>query len=254
MFGGSGTVSVNMTDKFRRITYNELDPNIYEIVKFFKNTDPDQLCEAYEFYVNYWNLGKTREEEYYKFRENYRENPHIFKLFVLSKHSFSSLIRFNNGVFNMPWGRRGGPSTVLFRTIRKYNELLQGIKLSNKCYQDYLKYCFDKGEEYCDRSIFYFDPPYYASGANVYAPPWSKVEEKAFIKTLDSLNERGIKFVLSNTLRHRNKKNPYLKRFIKQNNFTVICPSFGTKGQGYTLNRATDTIDNQTHEILLKNF
>lgn len=243
-----------MLDKFRRVTYNELDPNIYSIVKFFKNTDPDQLCDAYQFYVDKWNLGKHNEDEYYQFREDYNENPHIFKLFVLSKHSFSSLIRFNSGVFNMPWGRRGGTSTVLFRTIRKYHELLQNVKLSNKCYQEYLRYYLEKGDEYVKRSVFYFDPPYLASGDNVYAPPWSIEEEKAFIQTLDDLNRRGIKFVLSNTLQHRKKKNPYLRRFIKQNNFTVICPEFDTSGQAYTLNRAADNGDNQTVEILLKNF
>ena len=47
-------------------------------------------------------------------------------------------------------------------------------------------------------------------------------DEKRLLNFLDSLNEKGIKFMLSNVLEHKDKKNTLLNDWINKNGYEVI--------------------------------
>ena len=68
-----------------------------------------------------------------------------------------------------------------------------------------------------DGDFVYVDPPYLITVAD-YNKFWSEDEEKDLLNLLDSLNDRGIKFGLSNVLEHHGKENTLLKEWSKKYN------------------------------------
>ena len=269
VFGGSGTVGINMLDIAKIVRYNELDSNVFSILRRLQSANtPEQIADGLDYHVNKWGLGKgvsdrdkaKKEKAYYKFRSYYNENPGPFKLWVLSKHSFSSLIRFNgSGEFNYPWGKRGFvKSDSRDNKIADWLERFKKVRMSRMSYQKYLKRTLYNPKYMEGRSqVFYFDPPYLASGANVYNNDWTKEDEKELLDHLQYMLDSDIKFMLSNVLKHKHHVNNILKHWIKKNSdrLNVKFPEFTGKGQAYVLNRAAESDRfNNTIEVIVTNL
>lgn len=250
VFGGSGTVAMNIGSKI--VHYNELDKMVYGIIKHLKHApDHKKIISLLDKTIAKHRLSATNVKAYEDFVRFYNKNPSMFLLWVLSKHGFSSLIRFNNsGQFNLPFGKRSPQkSGSRNQWIQDFWERLQKIRLHNKTYLQYVKDALPVAN---DKHVFYFDPPYLATGANVYKGKWTQVDDDKLMSLCDFLNSRGLKFVLSNVFQHRGHKNEKLIRWSKQ--YTVHFPKFKTTGEAYSLNRAYDTKPNETIEVLIKNF
>ena len=87
---------------------------------------------------------------------------------------------------------------------------------------------FEKMWEHINKNTFiYLDPPYlitlgsYNDGKRGFNG-WDEKEELRLLKFLNKLNSKGIKFMLSNVLEHKEKKNKILIDWIKENNYRVI--------------------------------
>lgn len=87
---------------------------------------------------------------------------------------------------------------------------------------------FEKMCEHINKKTFvYLDPPYlitlgsYNDGKRGFNG-WNEKEEIRLLKFLEKLNSKGIKFMLSNVLEHKEKKNEILIDWIKKNNLRVI--------------------------------
>lgn len=253
VFGGSGTVGLNMPIA-KTVHINELDPNVYGVLLHLKSRATwQEIVKQLDATIRKHKLGNTREYEdaYYRFRSKFNKSPNWFDLWVLSKHSFSSLIRFNKtSGFDLPFGFRS-PQKSKSRDfwIQQFWTRLQSVKLHNKTYLQYVKHAIRKA----DRShVFYFDPPYLASGANVYIGEWTEADDQKLRDLLDYMNKIGLRWVLSNVTKHRGHKNKPLAKWMKQYNYSY--PAFTGKGELYSLNRAADTKDNGTVEVIIKNF
>ena len=61
----------------------------------------------------------------------------------------------------------------------------------------------------------YFDPPYLITNSE-YNSRWSEVNERRLYTYLDLLNEKGVKWGLSNMLRHKGKNNDLLEKWSKR--------------------------------------
>ena len=78
-----------------------------------------------------------------------------------------------------------------------------------------------------NNSFVYCDPPYlitlgsYNDGKRGFNG-WNEDDEKRLLSYLEKLNVKGVKFMLSNVLEHKEKKNSLLIEWIKKNNFKVI--------------------------------
>lgn len=73
-----------------------------------------------------------------------------------------------------------------------------------------------------DKSVVYCDPPYLITTATYNEKAgWTEKNEIDLLKLLDSLNERNIKFALSNVLKHEGKENVLLARWIGQRDYHV---------------------------------
>lgn len=250
VFGGSGTVSANVSCE--TIRYNELDQYIFDIIRMLRDTPPQELIKEYNKVVRRFKLNPKNPDAYYRFRTHYRRNPDLLKLFVLSKHSFSSQIRFSKKGFDMPFGKRGGLlSGRMVKTFNEFHSNMQGVKLSRLGAASFVQKCISKYEP--KGTVFYFDPPYLASGANVYRPKWTVEHEIQLLKLLDYLDSNGYKFILSNVTKHGKHVNSILEKWMKS--YKVAYPKFAGKGEGYVIHRAASSIkNNKTVEVLVTNF
>jgi DNA adenine methylase Dam len=254
VFGGSGVIALNALGQGKKVHYNEYDKNVFSIMEFIKTTsESDKLIKLLNTEIKRNKLGREAQDEdaYYRYRQRCNKNMTPDRLWVLSKHSFSSLIRFNaEGEFNLPFGfRTSNPSNSRDAHITEIWNRLQNIKLHNLCYLQYVKKAIKKIDK---NHVFYFDPPYSASGDNVYEGNWNKDNDLKLFSMLDYLDGLGIRWILSNCVQHRGHKNKELAKWMKQ--YKVIYPEFRTKGEAYTLNRAVDNKLNNTVEVIVKNY
>jgi site-specific DNA-adenine methylase len=80
--------------------------------------------------------------------------------------------------------------------------------------------------------FIYLDPPYLITNAT-YNSIWSKQKENELFQTLDFLNERGIKWALSNIIESKGNININLKSWIEKNKYTIHELDFNYKNSNY---------------------
>ena len=76
-------------------------------------------------------------------------------------------------------------------------------------------------------TVFYFDPPYFITNAAYNdgkrgLDDWTANEESKLLSTLSMLNLNGYKFMLSNVIEHKGKKNHLLTEWIKAVSYTHL--------------------------------
>lgn len=252
VFGGSATVALNMVGHGSKIHYNDHDTRIYEIFKVLQSMEYDDIIKQLDKTISKHRLNRQDNEAFLKFREHYNKKPDPFLLWVLSKHSFSSLIRFSDNGFNMPFGKRSPTKSDRrdFAIQQAHTKLLK-VKLHNLTYLKYVEKAIKKAD---DTHVFYFDPPYLASGDNVYEGDWTEENERKLLQLLDYMDDKGLRWMLSNVTHHREHKNKILIKWLRSRDYSVIKPNFNKVGEGYILNRATTSDANNTREVLVKNY
>ena len=240
-FGGSAVVSINYKGKNKTI-YNEYNPNIYNLVKLFKDNNFDVLDEYIQNTVDKYDLktGKKRKnfnsedafledtnlkkERYNKFRAQYNGaigGRKYLDLYILSIFSCNHLIRFNTkDEFNASFGSNGNYNENLKNKIKDGIEGLKGIELLNKDFFDLDFSVLSKN------SFVYVDPPYLNTTA-VYNEKrayggWNIDSDYRLFKVLEELNNRGIKWGFSNVFINRGISNDHLIKWCEDNNWNVL--------------------------------
>lgn len=240
-FGGSAVVSINYKGKNKTI-YNEYNPNIYNLVKLFKDNNFDVLDEYIQNTVDKYDLktGKKRKnfdsedafledmnlkkERYNKFRAQYNGaigGSNYLDLYILSIFSCNHLIRFNTkDEFNASFGSDGNYNENLKNKIKDGIEGLKGIELLNKDFFDLDLSILSKN------SFVYVDPPYLNTTA-VYNEKrayggWNIDSDYRLFKVLEELNNRGIKWGFSNVFINRGISNDHLIKWCEDNDWNVL--------------------------------
>ena len=90
----------------------------------------------------------------------------------------------------------------------------------------------------------YLDPPYLIANSE-YNKLWNEESEIRMIKVLDQLNEKNIKFAISNILYHRKKTNGTFNEWAKKYNIVKIKSNYIS----YHDNTKKDSV-----EVLVKNY
>lgn len=233
-FGGSGVVSMNYKAKTK--IYNELNPNIVELVKIMVNNKPEELDKYWKDKVEYYKLPKQstkrknlndekffkeRQNNYNKMREDYNNSKErdYRDLFLLSCYSINHLIRFNGeSEFNASSGN-DSYNDVNLQRVKDMYETFKNVEI--KCGS-----VFDLNFEILtDKSFVYLDPPYLNTEA-VYNEKrafggWDIDCDYKLFDLLEKLNARGVKWGLSNVFVNRGKENTHLKEWCKKNNWKV---------------------------------
>ena len=228
LFGGSGIVGMNV--EANEYVLNELDEHVFGLYQMFKYTAPVNLINhtkdrIKEYEIPTINTDKrsvgeqVREhykEKYMKFRQHYNNNPNAKDLYVLMNYAMSQTMRFNkSGKFNMPFGNNRFIPETHGKEIRNFHKFLQNVTLCNKDYQGV------EIERPCN-SFVYLDPPYLGSVATYNENgAWDKDDNERLLKYLKDMDNKGIKWGLSNIIKNKHIEDLALIDWVKENNYNI---------------------------------
>lgn len=249
LFAGGLNVGINV--KAKTIFVNDHNSYVIEMYEMFKNTSINELLLHIEDTIVRYGLSQKNDEGYNKLRQDYNRNQNPLFLFVLICYAFNHQIRFNNSMqFNTPFGKERSSfnDTIKMNLINFCNKL----KSDNYIFSctDFRKFQY---ELLTKNDVVYCDPPYlittgsYNDGNRGFSD-WKAEEDKALLKILDELNDRGIPFFLSNVFKHKGMTNDYLIEWSKKYRVIYIDKKYSNCSYHFK-DRTTETV-----EVLITNY
>lgn len=263
-FVGGGSVFLNTEAKnYLGNDINKHMIKLHEYLYSYKDnreefiSNFEKVIEQYGFSASY--LGRTVEDDlkkkhkktyyavfnkepYMKLREDYNKNKdNLMLLYILLIYGFNHMLRFNNsGNFNLPVGNVDYNSNV-HNALNAYFDFIdkQEVTFENKDYKEFLL-----NRSYNKNDFVYLDPPYLISSCE-YNKGWSEESERELLKVIDLLNDRGIKFALSNVLIHKGNENKILIEWANKYKIESVKSNYIS----YHDNSIKETI-----EVLIKNY
>lgn len=224
IFGGGFNVGVNFNAD--QIIYNDCNFKVKELLEMLRNTETLDLYKYISSMIKKYKLEKGEKEPYLRIRELYNNQPKDKRdprlLYLLILFGYQQQIRFNSSYnYNNPVGQAGFNDKILEKLISYCRNLKEkNVVFMSKDFEDIL--------EHINKNTFvYLDPPYlitlgsYNDGKRGFNG-WTEKDEIKLLDFLTKLDKMGVKFMLSNVLEHKNKKNELLINWIKKNNFKII--------------------------------
>lgn len=201
LFGGGFNVGVNINAD--EIIYNDICVQVVELLNYLSKNNSEDVIGSIEKYINTYNLSKTNQEGYLRLRMDYNANPDPIKFYTLICYAFNNQIRFNSkGEYNMPFGKnRSSFNPTLKQKFKVFSDKLQNLNCNfyNKSFDN-----FDLSNLNSNDCV-YCDPPYLGSVATYNEQNgWTEKSEKTLLNLLDDLNNKGVKWALSNNLKYDN--------------------------------------------------
>ena len=199
-FVGGGAVLFDLQPK--NAVINDLNEELMNVYRVVKN-NPHELLKLLERHDEL-----NSEAYYYKVREldrskNYINRSEVEKaarIIYLNKTCFNGLFRVNQaGQFNSPYGRYKNPNIINKPAILAMSNYFNENKIK------ILEGDYKKALEGLNRDSFvYFDPPYMpistsSSFTGYTENGFSEKNQIELKKECDKLNDKGIKFLLSNS-------------------------------------------------------
>ncbi len=214
-FGGSGTVCLNVP--FENKIYNELEPNTFAYMKTLLAQDAKSTHAKVQAIIREFDLSRRNEEGYQKLKDLANKTKDPFLFYVLHRHSFSNLSRFNDkGEFTVQFGNRScGSSRKEFRELNTFWLRMKNTKLTNMHYAELLGKLKKVGK-LDSKTFIYFDPPYLASGKQSSYAEWSHDEDIKLRHNMNKLTKMGVKWMMSNVFAHKTYENPELREWAKK--------------------------------------
>ena len=212
LFTGGCNVAINVNAN--RIIANDLCSEVISVYEGIQNGTTEENIRMIEETINEYSLSKENKEGYLELRNYYNEgNKDWYIFYTLIAYAFNNQIRFNKkGEFNIPFGKdRSDFNPALKQKFRDFSDAIhnKNIKFTN---YDFRKLSVDKLKE---NDFVYLDPPYLITDAT-YNMGWNEEAEKDLLSLCDKLNEKGIKFAISNVLEHNGSKNEILIEWSKK--------------------------------------
>lgn len=215
LFTGGCNVAVNVSAN--KIIANDLCTQVIDIYKGIQNNTTEKNIKMIEKTINKYNLNKENKDSYLKLRSDYNDNKKWYVLYTLLTHSFNNQVRFNQkGEFNMPFGKRNFNSK-LKQKFKDFSNAIQkkDIEFTNKNFKDL------DINKLGENDFVYLDPPYLVTEAT-YNTGWNEETEKDLLSLCDKLNDKGVKFAISNVLEHNGSKNEILINWSKNYNVNYL--------------------------------
>ena len=209
---------IELHELFKRNMTNEkkfLD-NIYEMIEeyglscSFKGKTVSEALKK-QFVKTYY--AKYNKEGYIRLREDFNNNQNdLMKLYLLLIYGFNHMIRFNEKEqFNLPVGNVDFNKNVI-EAIEGYFNFLNAhkIRFNN---MDFMKFLDE--QTFQEGDFVYCDPPYLISESE-YNKVWNEEKEMELYFALDKLDIMGVRFGLTNLIRHKGQENKILLRWSKK--------------------------------------
>jgi DNA adenine methylase len=240
-FLGGGAVLFNIQPK--KAIVNDLNSELMNVYKVIKTNVDELLLDL--------KKHKNESDYFYKMREldrdkkKYDELTNIEKasrILYLNKTCFNGLFRVNNaGEFNTPFGRYKNPNIVNDEVLNAVNYYFNDAEIIfyNNDYKTVL-------ESLKKNSFVYLDPPYdpvsdTSSFTGYNKGGFNRKEQIRLKKFCDALNDKGIKFLLSNSA------TDFIKKLYKEDyNLQIVKAK-----------RSINSVSSrrgQIDEILVKNY
>lgn len=252
LFAGGANVGINANSK--KIILND---NLIYLIDMFQNlatTPEEKVLDYINKTVVKFELSMNNADGYIKLREQYNKAKKPLDLLILTFFSFNHQIRFNSDhKFNIPFGKnRSRYNASIKENLIDFMNALHNKNII------FTKLDFDKFDfsQLGKNDFVYCDPPYliavgtYNDGKRGFTG-WSGEQEQKLLSTLDKLNDRKIKFALSNVLTHKGKRNNLLNDWTKNNNYTVHNINKDYANSSYQTSSRNRTL---TREVLITNY
>ena len=263
-FCGGGSVFLNVDAN--EYLLNDIDTYMIQLHKFllsYSNSQQEFWCEL-EKNIKKYNLSATymgrdvpqemrkefvktyfakyNKESYIQLRTDFNKNKeNMMLLYMLLIYGFNRMLRFNaKGDFNLPVGNVDFNKNVV-NALNAYFDYVKdrNIQFFNLDYQDFI----NKIEPTRDDFI-YLDPPYLITFSE-YNKLWDEDSEMRLIHFLDEIDERGIRFAVSNILWHRRRYNGTFNEWAQQYNIVRIQSNYISYH---------DNTEKDSYEVLVKNY
>lgn len=211
LFGGGYNVGINIDAE--HFVYNDICTQVVELLNYFKEKDVEELLNEIDKYIKKYDLSKENKEGYIKLRQDYNNGDKTpTKFYTLLCYAFNNQIRFNkNNEYNMPFGKDKSSFNPALR--QKFTIFVKALHNQDCCFRNL---SFDKFDfnDFNESDFLYCDPPYFNSVASYNEQNgWTKENENELLNLLDKLNDKGIRWALSNNLKY---KNDILKEWMKK--------------------------------------
>lgn len=264
-FVGGGSSFLNV--KARHYFVNDIDSYIINIHKelYKYSNDKEHFFDKVFKLINKYNLScsynghlvpenlkkqykktyyaKYNKEQYLNLRNDYNKNKNdILKLYLLLIYGFNHMTRFNlKGEFNLPVGNVDFNSNV-YNSLNYYFDYIQKIDINyyNMDYKEFVNSIIIGKNDYV-----LLDPPYLISQSE-YNKLWNEEHEKELCNFLDELNERGIRFGITNLIYHKGNKNEIFDKWSKKYYVHEISSNY--------ISFNNNTIKNNSKEVFVTNY
>ena len=245
LFAGGLDVSLNV--HANRIICNDINYYVIGLFKYFKHNTIDTVMDDVHRTIREYCLTKENGEGYYALREEYNRTHSSLLLFLLICYGFNHQLRYNNnGEFNNPFGKdRSSYNANTEKNLRQMHEKLQNIELLTGNFRDFNTEFMGAGD------FLYADPPYliscgsYNDGKRGFEG-WKENDDLALYEKLDDLNDRNIRFALSNVIRHKGVENNSLIEWANRYHTHYLNASYANSNYQA---RASETV-----EVLITNY
>lgn len=253
LFCGGCNVGINVNAQ--KYLFNDNLVYLIDLYDSFKDKNINDILNHINNRISQFKLSLDNVDGYNQLRDLYNKgekNP--LDLFVLISYSFNHQIRFNSShEFNTSFGKqRSSFNDVIKNNLIKFVERLHQIDCK------FSKNNFDKlnFNNLSSNDFVYCDPPYlittgsYNDGKRGFTG-WSNNEEIKLLNLLNDINEKNIKFALSNVIKHKGKENKLLLDWVSDNNYNVHHLKMNYANSSYhTLDRNINSSD----EVLITNY
>jgi DNA adenine methylase len=198
-------------DSFIRRCFQEIDSYGFSC-SLRGMTVPEELKSKYKktYYAEYYR------QAYLSLRDDYNNSNrrNLFQLYLLLIYGFNHMIRFNaSGNFNLPVGNVDFNQNV-DTALRGYFQNVQSKSILWSSL-DFKK--FFKGLNLTEDDFVYLDPPYLITFSE-YNKLWTPETERDLLSILDALNEKHIKFAISNVTHYKGKENTIFIEWARKYN------------------------------------
>ncbi|MDK2967734.1 MULTISPECIES: Dam family site-specific DNA-(adenine-N6)-methyltransferase [Lacrimispora] len=249
VFAGGFNIGINA--EAETIICNDQINYLIEMFQMFQSTEIHELLERIRDIISTYQLTQQNKDGYYALRSDYNQTRDLTKLFVLTCYAFNHQIRFNNShEFNSPFGRnRSSFNSNIERNLTRFCLALQkkNIQFTNR---DFTELDYSKlGPE----DLVYCDPPYLISTGNYNDgnrgfKDWKEKEERELLDLLDRLNQKGIRFALSNVFYHKGLSNELLIEWSRKYRIHYIDKTYSNCNYQF---KERDAV---TVEVLITNY
>lgn len=263
-FCGGGSVFLNT--EANSYLLNDIDSYMIQLHKFLiaNSQDTEHFWELIKNNITKYNLSATylgkdvppeyrknfvktyfakyNKESYIRMRKDFNENKDdMLLLYMLLIYGFNRMLRFNSkGDFNLPVGNVDFNNNVV-NALNSYFEYVSNsdIELYNLDFEEFLD-----NVNPTENDFVYLDPPYLITFSE-YNKLWNQDTEERLLNYLDALDERNIRFAISNILWYKGRYNAIFNEWAQKYNIVPIKSNYISYH---------DNSEKKSYEVLVKNY